>query len=140
MIPTPHLTLTVPELASPLYNKLYQIRVGVQALVDTAESRVEAARAELEGQLETERKEREEEEQRRTEAEQELREWFYGLALRLWLTSTPIEQRRPKSLSLPRISSSRTLRASASLRVWEARWQTFRCTLPLSRPRRDSLS
>lgn len=72
MIPTPHLTLTVPELASPLYNKLYQIRVGVQALVDTTEERVEAARTELEDQLETERREREAEEQRRSEAEKEL--------------------------------------------------------------------
>ncbi|ORY88107.1 hypothetical protein BCR35DRAFT_351231 [Leucosporidium creatinivorum] len=74
MIPTPHLTLTVPELASPLYNKLYQIRVGVQALVDTTEERIEAARAELEDQLETERREREEEEQRRSKAEKELEE------------------------------------------------------------------
>lgn len=72
LIPNPHLTLTVSELASPLYNKLYQIRVGVQALVDTTEQRVEAARAELADQLETERKEREDEEQRRSEAEKEL--------------------------------------------------------------------
>lgn len=64
----------MPELSAPLYNKLYQIRVGVQALVDTTELRIEAARAELSEQLDTERKEREEEEKRRTEAEKELGE------------------------------------------------------------------
>ncbi|SCV67589.1 BQ2448_5200 [Microbotryum intermedium] len=56
-IPSPHLAVTVPELATPIHNKLYQIRCGVSALVSSVEDRLEAARNELATQLEMEHKE-----------------------------------------------------------------------------------
>jgi hypothetical protein len=74
LIPTPHLTVSVPELAEPLHNKLYQIRLGVQSIIDNTDSRIEAVRAEMVDALEEERMGREEEQKGRTEAERELGE------------------------------------------------------------------
>lgn len=75
LIPAPHQVLSVTELAGPVHNKLYRIRMGVQSVVTRAEARLEAVQTELAQQVEEERVQREEEMQGRAEAEQELGEW-----------------------------------------------------------------
>ena len=74
MIPTPHLSLPIPALAETLHNKLHQIKVGVQAVVERTDARVEEARAEVTAALEIERVGREQEAQARANAEKELGE------------------------------------------------------------------
>ena len=73
-IPNPHLVLPVQELAAPLNRKLESIRVGVENLAESAETRIEEARTELVEELERERSDRREIDQRRKEAEVELGE------------------------------------------------------------------
>ncbi|SGY16958.1 BQ5605_C012g07043 [Microbotryum silenes-dioicae] len=71
-VPSPHLALTVAELATPLHNKLYQIRCGVAALVAGVEDRLEAARTELANQLEREHAELQEAKKVQVDVEHEL--------------------------------------------------------------------
>ncbi|SCZ93771.1 BZ3500_MvSof-1268-A1-R1_Chr6-3g08874 [Microbotryum saponariae] len=71
-VPSPHLALTVAELATPLHNKLYQIRCGVAALVAGVEDRLEAAQTKLANQLEREHAELQEAKKVQVDVEHEL--------------------------------------------------------------------
>ncbi|BGP15757.1 hypothetical protein JCM10213_007947 [Rhodosporidiobolus nylandii] len=52
MVPTPHLSLPVPALTSPLHRKLYAIRLGLSTLSSSSALKLTALREELEAELE----------------------------------------------------------------------------------------
>lgn len=77
-VPHPSLIQPVPELASTLHAKLYHIRLSVQSVLENTNSRILAARAEVEAALEKERIGRAQEKLARVETERELGASSFG--------------------------------------------------------------
>ncbi|GAA6027688.1 hypothetical protein JCM8097_007983 [Rhodosporidiobolus ruineniae] len=94
LIPSPHLSLPVSALVTPLHRKLYAIRLGLSSLSSSSASRLASVRAELEADLVTLQaqledahveigegeKEREEMEKRAEEADRLVREFVESRA------------------------------------------------------------
>ncbi|GAA5849738.1 hypothetical protein JCM8547_000549 [Rhodosporidiobolus lusitaniae] len=74
LIPTPHLSLPVPTLVTPLHRKLYGIRLALSTLSSSSASRLSSARAELNAEIDELREQLEHADKAREEAEKELGE------------------------------------------------------------------
>ncbi|GAA5968811.1 hypothetical protein JCM11641_000740 [Rhodosporidiobolus odoratus] len=74
VVPTPHLSLPVPALTSPLHRKLYAIRLGLSSLASSTTSRLETLRSELGEELGVLSAQVQDEQAAREEMEVELRE------------------------------------------------------------------